>query len=236
MSAELPLESMAKGPGGAGPGGEVDGISVPFLALVGAVAGATPPLLLPTTTMVNVIGNGVIGAVVVTAMDVMLIRRTVEPGKLRLARILLIIAVSVTLALVTYKPAGFVFQTVFNTAPPAGVTDLRAHAYTDGAIGRQGLRLAFDATPTAVHAIRQSMSSLDRREGATFAEWDGASPWAEFVKAGMGEDSPLLEGAVTMKSPQGWVWTTPALGGRKVVTTMAFDPQSGLTLVEHRSR
>lgn len=216
-------------------------VSLGYLALVGAVAGGAPCLVIPTATLVDLVGNSVMGAVVTVMLELILLRRTLPPELMRRGRLFVVIMVSTFLTLVTYRPAKLVFQTVFDTAPPRpGVSNLAARTINWTANGGTGAgyRLVFEAEPTALQNVRERMEPLLKREGAGYEEFAPTAEgggWKEFVTKHLPGDSPLMKPALDFVTPQGWVWTSPTPNGGKAKTVLLYDVSTKLALTEHRA-
>lgn len=230
MASPLPLESEVSSSSSAE--AAQDALSTPFLALMGAVAGGAPQLVIPTSTAVELIGNTVMGALIVATFDLMLVRQTLRGKPLRTGRMLLLLFVSITLTLVTYKPSSVVFQTVFGTAPSRQVTSLTATSYTVGRLGNVGHRLTFTAERTALQNVFERMDGLREAE---FVEFGPGEDWGAFVGAHVAGEP--FEAAVRQFSrPEGFVWvsTSPRDPTRRTTTVLLRDMATGRSFVSHR--
>lgn len=227
----LPLESSSPRREPESP--ETDGgsgLSTAFIALIGGVAGGAPQLVIPTATLLELIGNTVAGAFVIAMMDKMLLRATLSGKNLRKGRILLIVAVAFTLSSVTYRSPARVFQTVFDVAPDREkVRGLQAMAYTHGHLGNLAYDLAFQAEPVTMHNMLEQLDKLPSEL------WDESrESWPAFVARNLPPRSPLLPIATQFKNPQGRTWTTTR-DGRTSTTVLFRDAADGRTLVHHIS-
>jgi hypothetical protein len=228
LSAPLPTPSA---PGESRPAGT--GLSTGFLAFVGAVAGGMPQLFVPTATLIEFIGNTVMGAIIVAAMDALLLRQTLAADNLRRGRILLIVTISVTLTLVTYKQASFVFQTIFDTAPTENIQRLSARAFTHDRIGNVGYHLTFTAKPTDIQKLEERMATLVNRPGFEFEQFQpgGTEDFTAFAR----RITKLPDLNFPAEVPQGMLWRTVGPTGRTSTTVLLRDASTGQTFVRHTS-
>lgn len=213
-------------------------ISLPFLALIGAIAGGTPGLILPTATLIDVLGNAIMGAIVVAMMDLILLRKSLPPEMLQRGRFMLVLFVSVTLAIVTYRPAGLIFQTVFDTAPPLTVRNLTARAYTTTFPGPIAYRLQFDVDPTDIQTLQERMSPMLKRDGSSFSEYKGdpqnaGTAWPAYLKDKLDPASPLYKPALDFTTPQAYYWTSKTPNGHTAKTLLLYDAATKSALAEH---
>ncbi|MFN4243540.1 MAG: hypothetical protein ACK4PI_09905 [Tepidisphaerales bacterium] len=228
----LPLESAAPPPETPADAAQRQ-LSTPFLALMGAVAGGAPQLIIPTATVVELIGNTVMGALTVTLLDTLLVRQTLQGRQLRTGRMLLLLFVSVTLTLVTFKPASVVFQTVFGTGPNPNIRSLSASSYTARRLGNVGHRLTFTAERTALQAAFERMNALPDVEYTEFQP--GTDDWATFVRTHVAGE-PFEEAVLAFSRPEGFVWVTrsPRDPERRATTVLLRDAATGRAFAAHR--
>lgn len=204
-----------------------------FMAVIGAIAGGTPQLLISTATLVELLGNTVMGAILVAVVDTMLVRRTLKDDQLRKGRMLLILFVAVTLTVVTYHTAGGIFQQVFNFAPdPAEFKDLSAAAYTHNHIGNVAYRLSFTADPVALKKITDEMEHIP---SGTVDIFDPVrEPFATYIRRVLPEDADHLP---SLADPQGFAWSsagaTPLTSARVARTVLLRDKSTGKCYVHH---
>lgn len=208
-------------------------LSTPFLALMGAVAGGAPQLVIPTATLVELIGNTTMGALTVAMLDLLLVRQTLQGRQLRTGRMLLLLFVSVTLTLVTLKPPSVVFQTVFGTGPNPNIRSLSASSYTARRLGNVGHRLTFTAERTALQAAFENMNALPGVESLEFRP--DSDDWPAFVRTHAAGE-PFEAAALTFARPEGFVWvtTSPRDPNRRAVTVLLRDAATGRAFVVHR--
>lgn len=206
-------------------------LSTGFLALMGAIAGGSPQLVIPTSTVVELIGNTVMGAIVVAVLDKMLVRQTLQGKALRTGRMLLLLFVSVTLTIVTYKPSSIVFQTVFDTAPTRQIQQLSAATFTNQRLGNIGYRLTFVTEPNGLTPVFERMETL---KGAEYQEFEPGQDWNSFLDKHLPGEA-FSQVARTFKSPTGYAWitTSPTDPSRKSRTVLIYDRESGRAFVLH---
>lgn len=203
--------------------------STAFLALLGAVSAGLPQLILPTATLIEFIGNTVMGAVVVAIVDSFLLRRTLPASQLKKGRMLALIFVSAALTIVTYRSPARAFQDVFDTAPPRDNTvhSLAARARTLSRPGQIAYRLYFYSEPQALLQIE------DRLKTAYQASFDPSTQdWPTYLATNLPKDSQLLPLATRFKDPESRQWQS-VKNNRTTTTLLLRDKSTGLTLVEH---
>ncbi len=206
-------------------------LSTRFIALIGAIAGGSPQLVIPTSTIVELIGNTLMGALVVAVIDKMLIQQTLQGPAVRRGRILLIVFVSVTLTIVTYKPASLVFQTVFDAPPPRQVQQLSVASFTHERLGNVGYRMSFVSEPLGIAPMLERMESL---KDAAYDEYQFNSDWRAYLAAHIA-GQPFYDAAATFKEPTGYAWETALKSdpNRKARTVLLYDRATGRAFVLH---
>lgn len=220
-----PLSSPLEGP-------ESDGgttLSTAFIAFVGGLTGGAPQMLLPTATVLELVGNTIMGAFVIAMCDVMILRQTLVGKSLRKGRMLLIVAVAFTLTTVTYRSPARIFQTIFDTAPDPNVRELTAQAYTYRRLGNLGYNVYFVADPLTLHKATEFVSKLPGEP------WDASrEAWGAYIARVLPEGSPLLPAARTFTEPQAEEWITTT-DGRSATTVLLYDKKTNRALVHHTS-